>query len=67
MVRAYASAWTNFDWVVEVDGIRRARYSQYSQDSVFLAARKANEYRREEANNGHVPAQSLDAERRECE
>lgn len=45
MIRAYADSTTNNDWIVEQDGIRVARFSAFSRDSVFLAARLANKLR----------------------
>jgi hypothetical protein len=44
-VRAYADYTTNFDYIVEVDGVRVGRFTQYNQDSAYLAARLANQYR----------------------
>lgn len=37
------------EWVVEVDGVRRARY--IGPHATFYAARKANEWRRELKEN----------------
>jgi len=46
MVRAYCNSDTNGDWVVEVDGIRRARFIAYDRNSAARAARLANELRK---------------------
>ena len=45
MIRAFSDFTTNFDWVVEQDDIRVARYIGYDQNSAYRAARKANELR----------------------